>query len=134
MVFCVDFDGTMVSHEFPDIGNDIGSVPVLKKLISQGHKINIFTMRSGAYLEEALKWCRDNGIELYGINTNPGQHEWTDSPKAYGNLYIDDASLGAPLKFDSNISRNPFIDWEKAEVMIEALLNGRMAIAATQIV
>ena len=30
MIIGIDFDGTCVSHEFPLVGNDIGSVSVLK--------------------------------------------------------------------------------------------------------
>ncbi len=46
MIIAIDFDGTCVTHAFPKIGKDIGSVPVLKALTEQGHKIILFTMRS----------------------------------------------------------------------------------------
>lgn len=42
----IDFDGTVVTHDFPKIGKDIGAVPVLKKLVENGHKLILFTMRS----------------------------------------------------------------------------------------
>ena len=115
---CVDFDGTTVSHDYPRIGADIGAVPVLKRLVKEGHNLIIFTMRSGDTLDQAVKWYADNGIPLYGINRNPRQG-WTKSPKAYGHLYIDDAALGAPLKMDKNISERPFIDWTLVEEMLE---------------
>jgi hypothetical protein len=35
----IDFDGTCVTHDFPNIGTDIGSIP-LKKLVANGHKYN----------------------------------------------------------------------------------------------
>jgi hypothetical protein len=69
-------------------------------------------------LQDAVNWFKEHGIKLYGVNTNPTQADWTDSPKAHCNLYIDDAAFGAPLKFDENLSRRPFIDWEKAEYML----------------
>ena len=131
MEICIDFDGTCVTHEFPKIGKDIGAVPVLKKLVEDGHKLILFTMRSdikevfsedeaihkvsGNYLTDAVNWFKGNGIELYGINENPNQKTWTLSPKAYGQLYIDDAALGCPLIYDSKISDSPFIDWVKVE-------------------
>ncbi len=46
IVINVDFDGTVVTHEFPKIGKDIGAVPVLRELVEHGHKLILFTMRS----------------------------------------------------------------------------------------
>ena len=127
MVIGIDFDGTCVTHEFPLIGNDIGAVPVLKELVSNGHELILFTMRSdkrdvltdnyfihsksGMYLTDAINWFKDNDIPLYGIQTNPTQKSWTESPKAYCELYIDDAGIGCPLKIDLSLSKRPFLDW-----------------------
>lgn len=113
MEIVIDFDGTVVTHDYPRIGESIGAVPVLKQLVENGHKLILFTMRSGEQLDEAVKWFSDMGIELYGIQKNPTQHTWTNSPKAYGQLIIDDAALGAPLKMDRTISNRPFINWEQ---------------------
>lgn len=115
MYICVDFDGTCVTHEYPFIGKDIGAVPVLKQLTEEGHKLILFTMRDGKELQDAVNWFKDNEIPLYGVQRNPTQDSWTDSPKAYGQLYIDDAALGAPLKVDKKLSDRPFIDWEKVK-------------------
>lgn len=109
----IDFDGTSVTHEFPNIGKPIGAERVLKKLVARGHRLILFTMRSdiknpkskhphivpigGNYLSDAVEWFRLNDIPLYGIQTNPTQHTWTHSPKAYGQLMIDDSALGCPL-------------------------------------
>lgn len=136
MYICIDFDGTCVTHEFPSIGKDIGAIPVLKELIKNNHKLILFTMRSnmkdvksldynihsqsGNYLDEAVEWFKNNKIPLYGINVNPNQTTWTESPKAYGQLYIDDAALGIPLKFDINISERPFVDWEKVSELLKS--------------
>ena len=128
----LDFDGTVVTHEFPKIGKDIGAVPVLKKLIENGHNLILFTMRSdvvnpvsydgaiitedGNYLSDALDWFNKNDIPLYGVQTNPTQHNWTHSPKAYAQLYIDDAALGCPLVEDKEVSDRPFVDWHMVEL------------------
>lgn len=135
MYICVDFDGTVVTHDFPNIGKDIGAVPVLRDLVKCGHKLILFTMRSnisnphsddphivsvgGDYLTHAVNWFGSNGLPLYGINYNPDQALWTLSPKAYGNLYIDDAALGAPLKMDLSLSKRPFIDWVSVRKYLE---------------
>ena len=119
MLVAVDFDGTCVTHEYPNIGKDIGAVPILKKLIKNGHKIILLTMRHGKFLDEAVQWFNNNDIELYGINENPQQKEWTDSPKVFANVYIDDAGLGIPLSYDNNISLRPFVNWTMVDKYIE---------------
>lgn len=131
-----DFDGTCTTHSFPEIGKDIGAVPVLKRLVEEGHRLILFTMRSnvtdntgfseevptvlnGNFLDEAVQWFKDNNIPLYGIQTNPTQHTWTTSPKSYGQLMIDDSALGCPLKYDARLSQRPFVDWEQVEKWLE---------------
>ena len=100
-IICIDFDGTCVTHEFPDVGKDIGAVPVLKKLVKAGHQLILYTMRSEKNtLDDAIHWFANNDIPLYGINENPEQKSWTLSPKPFAHLYIDDSALGAPLKYD----------------------------------
>ena len=113
-----DFDGTVCAHQYPSIGRDIGAVPVLKELISNGHLLILNTMRSGQELEDAVEWFKENGIPLYGINSTPGQSTWTSSPKVYAHLYIDDAALGIPLV--RNGRERPYVNWsEVREILIE---------------
>lgn len=122
MDILVDFDGTCTTHAFPEIGVEIGAPEVLKKLIAQGHRLILFTMRSDrkerAYLSEAVAWFKNHDIPLYGIQENPTQKQWTDSPKAYGQLLIDDIGLGIPLTFDIKLSDRNFVDWEKVEGLL----------------
>lgn len=119
MVILIDFDGTCVRHEFPNVGEDIGAQPVLTKLVNAGHKLVLFTMRSdnneNKYLSDAVEWFKINDIPLFGINTNPTQKYWTTSPKAHGQLIIDDICLGIPLKSDGVQS---YVDWIKVEKML----------------
>lgn len=112
MIIAIDFDGTCVTHEYPNIGKDIGAIPVLKALVENGHKLILFTMRSNETLLEAEQWLKRQGVELWGINKNPEQHKWTESNKVYANIYIDDAALGCPLKFNE-LSTRPYVDWGK---------------------
>ncbi len=114
MDIVIDFDGSVVTHDYPRVGVSIGSVPVLKKLVENKHRLVLFTMRSGKELKDAVNWFKENEIPLFGVQTNPSQHEWTDSPKAYGQLIIDDAALGCPLMM-SSLSTRPYIDWVKVE-------------------
>jgi hypothetical protein len=112
---CVDFDGTCTTHDYPKVGKSIGAEAVLTKLVNNGHKLILFTMRSGPELQEAIEWFRSNNIELYGVQENPTQKAWTSSPKAYGHLYIDDAALGAPLTTDPLLSSRPFVNWDEVD-------------------
>src|SRR5690606_20245312 len=116
------------------IGEDIGAISVLKELVDNGHKLILFTMRSdrakgsfigdnyevygGDFLKQSVSWFEDNDIPLYGIQVNPTQHTWTTSPKAYGQLMIDDSALGTPLKVDEKLSDRPFVDWIKVREML----------------
>lgn len=134
MDICLDFDGTCVSHEFPDIGKDIGAIPVLRELVANGHRLILFTMRSDRkrkkkvdgieviieenVLTEAIAWFERNEIPLYGVQKNPTQRFWTSSPKAYGHLYIDDANLGCPLIYDEECER-PYVDWAKVRELLQ---------------
>jgi len=123
MIIAVDFDGTCTTHEYPRIGRDIGAEPVLKRLSAAGHSLILWTMRSDKYLEEAVQWFRARKIPLYGINSNPAQKEWTNSPKVYAHLYIDDAALGIPLCMPINAQERPFVDWQAVELMLAPLLD-----------
>jgi len=114
----VDFDGTCTTHSYPYIGKEIGAEPILKRLTDAGHQLILFTMRSKTQLTEAVEWFSNNGIPLFGVQTNPTQSAWSTSPKAYGHLYIDDAALGCPLLFNPLYHERPFVDWTKVEEML----------------
>lgn len=141
MIICIDFDGTCVTHEFPEVGKEIGAAPVLRELVDAGHKLVLFTMRSNLrkgkaeknslgwnnpedlylktdVLDDAVNWFKKHNIPLYGINENPEQRAWTASPKAYGQLYIDDAALGCPIKYDKEFAERPFVDWSVIRDML----------------
>lgn len=139
MIIAVDFDGTCVTHEFPNVGKDIGAVPVLKRLVEKGHHIILNTMRSHSNgkvgnfdkndnpierdtLQDAIDWFERNGIPLLGVNENPTQKRWTSSPKIFAHIYIDDAALGVPLKSDPQLSDRPYVNWK--EIMNWLVING----------
>lgn len=115
MIFAIDFDGTCVTNDYPYIGKGIGAVPVLKRIVENGHRIILYTMRENERLKDAEQWFKSNNIPLWGVNNNPEQKKWSSSPKIYAHLYIDDAALGVPLKLNKKISDTYFVDWEKVE-------------------
>ena len=116
-IIAVDFDGTCVTHEYPYMGRDIGAVPVLRELADAGYRLILHTMRSGRLAKSAAEWFKENGIPLYAVNSNPEQKSWTDSPKVYADLYIDDSALGIPLKMTPDVTR-PFVDWESVRELL----------------
>ena len=123
MIIAIDFDGTCVTHEFPNVGKDIGAIPVLRDLVKAGHQLILYTMRSDhqkypMVLDDAKKWFEDNGIKLWAVQSNPDQGLWTSSPKCYANLYIDDAALGIPLLYAPFLSRRNYVDWVKVREML----------------
>jgi hypothetical protein len=132
-VLAVDFDGTVVTHEFPYVGKEIGAEQVLKKLLTNGHKIVLNTMRghstlspypnnlSNSVLDDAKNWFKERNIPLYGVNEHPTQKNWTSSPKVYANQYIDDAAVGIPLIHDKSVCNRPFVDWVKTEALLQDL-------------
>lgn len=117
MIIAVDFDGTCVTHEFPKVGTDIGAVPILKRLVEKGHQIILYTMRCDDLLQDAVDWFKKNDIPLLGVNENPGQKQWTSSPKIFAHIYIDDAALGCPLGC-SRISERPYVDWDMVSTLL----------------
>jgi len=120
MVLAIDFDGTAVTHYYPRVGKDIGASFVLKELVQNGHQLILWTMRSGKELEDAVNWFKENDIPLYGIQRNPSQDSWTNSPKCYAQIYIDDAALGCPLYNNPSLSDRPFVDWTQVREILVA--------------
>ena len=154
MIIAVDFDGTCVTHEYPKVGKEIGAALVLRWLTNNGHKIILWTMRSGRSIEyipdtntnppsyipwsnelrEAVQWFKERDISLYGINENPEQIAWTKSPKVYANIYIDDAAIGCPLTYNPGLSDRPFVDWTTVKMMLDNILSGSKSIGHTDLI
>lgn len=118
-VIAIDFDGTCVEHDYPAVGLEVeGAVETLRALNKRGHRLILFTMRSGEKLEAAERWFRDRKIELWAVNENPEQRSWTASPKVYADYYIDDSALGCPIMFIDGV-RHPVVNWSKVRTMLE---------------
>lgn len=100
MTIAVDFDGTIVEHKYPKIGKELPfAIDTLKTLADEGHKLILWTSRDGELLEEALKFCRDRGLEFYAVNSNypPGAlftNKAGKSCKVVADVYIDDRNIG----------------------------------------
>ncbi|MFO7940640.1 MAG: hypothetical protein R6U66_12910 [Bacteroidales bacterium] len=93
----VDFDGTIVEHEYPKIGKPkLFAFETLKALQKEGHILILWTFRSGKPLEEAVQFCAKNGIEFYAINKSYPEEIFDESisRKIDADVYIDDRNVG----------------------------------------
>jgi len=133
MIIAVDFDCTICEHAYPDIGDPVpGAFAWLKLFQKAGAKLILWTMRSDVrneaesplgnkanrdYLSEAVAFCGGNGLSFWGVNENPEQASWTDSPKVFAHLYIDDAAAGCPL-LKWIATPRPMVDWSMVGPMV----------------
>lgn len=133
MKIAVDFDGTLVDHRFPDIGAPVpGAFAWLRAFQEVGHELFLYTMRSdgqdaGNVLTQAVDYCREQGIEFAGVNRDPSQDSWTESPKCYAERYIDDAAIGCPLRDNPRMGGGPMVDWDIVGPMVMALVEEKVS-------
>ena len=70
-IIAVDFDGTLCTDCFPDIGQpNTALIELLQGLKQQGRQIILWTCRCGKQLEEAVEWCRKRELEFDAVNEN----------------------------------------------------------------
>ncbi len=93
----VDFDGTIVEHQYPEIGKEkLFAFETLREMQKRGFKLILWTVRSGNELEEAVEFCRNKGVEFYAVNKNYPE-EVIDKNfvrKIEADIYIDDRNVG----------------------------------------
>jgi len=95
MIIAVDFDGTIVRHEFPGIGRELdGALATMHDLKKAGHEIVIWTCRCGETLAEMVEWFRENDFCPSAINSNAVPVVGFAVPKILANVYIDDRNFG----------------------------------------
>ncbi len=97
MIIAVDFDGTIVEHDYPKIGKTkLFAFETLKALQEKKHTLILWTYRAGKELEEAVEFCKSNGIEFYAVNSNYPEEEYSPviSRKINADVYIDDRNIG----------------------------------------
>lgn len=97
LIIAVDFDGTIVEDAYPKIGKPmIFAFETLKKLQEEGHRLILWTYRSGDRLQEAVKFCEENGIYFYAVNKSFPEEDFSESisRKIHADLFIDDRNVG----------------------------------------
>lgn len=98
MVIAVDFDGTIVEHRYPRIGEEVPfAVETLKLLQQEKHRLILWSVREGELLEEAVEWCRERGLEFYAANKDYPEEDIKHqgfSRKLKADMFIDDRNIG----------------------------------------
>lgn len=98
MTIAVDFDGTIVEHRYPAIGKERPFATVtLRRLIDDGHRLILWSVREGQLLDEAVEWCKQRGITFYAVNRDFEEEDGTGhnfSRKIKADLFIDDRNVG----------------------------------------
>lgn len=118
MKIYLDFDGTVVEHEYPRIGKyNTGCFEVLKKLEKAGHQIILNTYRADCNdgtLLEAINYIKTNSlVTIHSVEPKkimPIPWDW-EFFKLKNLIFIDDICRGVPLKREKN-SRNEIVDWK----------------------
>lgn len=100
MTIAVDFDGTIVTHEYPKIGEELPfATETLKMLIRDGHRLILWSVREDELLQEAVDWCHERGVDFYAVNKDYPEENGRDSNASFSrklkaDVFIDDRNLG----------------------------------------
>ena len=100
MTIAVDFDGTIVEHRYPEIGEELPfATDTLKMLIRDHHRLILWSVREGKLLDDAVNWCKERGVEFYAVNRDYPE-EWQDNNQHWSrklnsiDYFIDDRNIG----------------------------------------
>ena len=97
LIIAIDFDGTIVEDAYPKIGKPmIFAFETMKKLQSEGHRLILWTYRTDKKLQEAVNFCKQQGLEFYAINKSYPEEEFDGkiSRKINATFFVDDRNIG----------------------------------------
>lgn len=97
LTIAVDFDGTIVENRYPKIGKPIlFAVETLRRLQEEGHQLILWTYRTGPELQQAVDFCKQQGITFYAVNKSYPEEIYDDSlsRKIQADFFIDDRNIG----------------------------------------
>lgn len=134
----LDFDGTVVEHNFPGIGRcNFGCMEVIKKLQDAGFEVILNTVRSEiedkSSLNRALKYLNEDAwmfvkdlshpyFALQPIKSTENKihpHPFDiNTVLESGLLYIDDIATNIPLKPCKMIPGN-MVDWDALDTIFQ---------------
>lgn len=112
MIIAYDFDGTLVENAYPEIGEPrkgdmhptlIEDVIELQKW---GHKVILWTCRTGVHLDQAVEFCKKKGLIFDAVNDDIEEQKemWSEkleawretgqARKVFAHFYVDDRAVG----------------------------------------
>lgn len=98
LIIAIDFDGTLVEDAYPGIGKPkMFAFQTLKQMQEDGHRLILWTYRHGRKLDEAVAFCKEQGITFYAVNKSYPEEadvEPSVSRKINADLFIDDRNFG----------------------------------------
>ena len=138
MTIYLDFDGTVVEHEYPKIGRfNPGALETVKDLMKKGHLVILNTMRAdfqNGSLQKALDYLnRHPTIELpFEIIALPKKiyprpwnivSEGVKFLEIHG-IYIDDTAFSMPTVRCNHLINSTMVDWEvvRSELSLLSLI------------
>jgi len=118
ITIAIDFDGTIVEDNYPSIGKPLlFAFDTLKKLQDKGHRLILWTYRHGETLDEAVEFCKQNGITFYAVNKSfPEENfETKYSRKINADMFIDDRNFAGMVSWGEIYQK--ILGEEKVEVL-----------------
>jgi hypothetical protein len=102
MTIAVDFDGTLHTGQYPEIGLPAPyAADVLQRLSTEGHYIIIWTCRENKTQTDMVNWLIENQIPFNRINDNIEWEQYGyNARKVNADVYIDDRQLGGLPPWD----------------------------------
>lgn len=99
-IIAVDFDGTLCENKYPKIGEPNRKIiDYVKEQWQNGAKIVLWTCRVGELLDDAVRWCQNQGLTFDAVNENLSEvieAFGSDTRKIFANEYIDDRNVQFP--------------------------------------
>lgn len=99
-IIAIDFDGTIVEDRYPSIGKPMMfAFETMKMLQKDGHRLILWTYREDNELQDAVEFCKKEGIEFYAVNKNFPEEIYDPSipRKLKADIFIDDRNIGGFL-------------------------------------
>ena len=100
MVIAVDFDGTIVEDDYPNIGEPkIFAFETLKEIQKAHHQLILWTNREGEELKAAVEYCQKNRIEFYAVNSSYPEEKYDGSASRKINceVFISHKNVGGMM-------------------------------------
>jgi hypothetical protein len=106
----IDFDNTLAVTDFPIILSPIPeAIDFIHRCKEADIAVILWTCRTDKHLDEALTWCKEQGIEFDAVNAN-----LPEAIKAYDECGYGVNPDGRKISVDLYLDDKAFLCWDKA--------------------